>query len=430
MGVSPCEGTRVTVVTTLTAGALALLMPCVCLAQAAPPAAETEPAPQIDLLDAWHQWRRQPTDPEKRPEAQGLMIAAAPIIGWNPTFGLTFGGAAQVAFVDGDPLKTRISSSVTSLSYSTKNQVLFNARFDVYTSENRWFIEGDNRLYKSGQNVYGLGADTPSTVAVDARYNFFRLHDTVYRHLGSDVYLGAGLAFDSHTSIRPASASDAEWNAAPFVTYSSAHGLPLDSQQSGGVTINAAVDKRVGEIDPRRGWMISAWYRLSFDGFLGGDSDWQLVHLEGRAYIPIAGRAPPESRTPARHRVAFWTFGDLTTHGTPPYFDLPEVVSDTYARSSRAYQMGRYRGERLVYGEVEYRGMLTANGLLGVVAFANTATVTNLAAGEHLFDSFAPAVGGGLRVLFNKRSRTNFCVDVAFGKDGAHGLYFAIQDAF
>ena len=54
---------------------------------------------------------------------------------------------------------------------------------------------------------------------------------------------------------------------------------------------------------------------------------------------------------------------------------------------------------------------LTANGLLGVVAFANTATVTNLTAGERLFDSFAPAIGGGLRVLFNKRSRTNFCID-------------------
>jgi hypothetical protein len=39
-------------------------------------------------------------------------------------------------------------------------------------------------------------------------------------------------------------------------------------------------------------------------------------------------------------------------------------------------------------------------------------------------------VGGGLRVLFNKRSRTNFCIDVAYGKAGAQGVYFAIQDAF
>jgi hypothetical protein len=84
----------------------------------------------------------------------------------------------------------------------------------------------------------------------------------------------------------------------------------------------------------------------------------------------------------------------------------------------------------LIYGEAEYRQMLTRNGLLGLVVFANAATFTNLSTGERLFDSVAPAAGAGLRVLFNKRSRTNLCVDGAFGKDGAKGLYLAIQDAF
>ena len=219
------------------------------------------------------------------------------------------------------------------------------------------------------------------------------------------------------------------------MTYSTQHGLPVDSQQSGSISANLLLDKRVGEIDPRRGWMVQGWYRFSFDGFLGGDSDWQLAHVELRTYLPL-GPQPRTSETspavsvPAKHRLAFWTFTDVTTRGAAPYFDLPETVSDVYGRSARAYQQGRYRGERLAYGEVEYRGMLTRNGLLGIVAFANATTVTNLDAGEKLFDSYAPAGGAGLRVLFNKRSRTNLCVDVAFGKDGAKGLYFALQDAF
>jgi hypothetical protein len=223
------------------------------------------------------------------------------------------------------------------------------------------------------------------------------------------------------------------WATTPFVTYSQQHALPTGSQQSAGISANLLLDRRVGEIDPRRGWMLQAWYRVSFLGFLGGDSAWQLAHVEFRTYIPL-GEEPRRSDTsagvPAKQRLAIWMFTDLTTTGAPPYFDLPETVSDTYGRSSRAYQQGRYRGERLAYGEIEYRRMLTANGLLGMVAFANAATVTNLSAGEKLFDSYAPAVGGGLRLLFNKQSRTNFCVDMAFGKDGAKGLYFAIQDAF
>jgi hypothetical protein len=52
--------------------------------------------------------------------------------------------------------------------------------------------------------------------------------------------------------------------------------------------------------------------------------------------------------------------------------------------------------------------------LLGMVAFANATTLTNLQAGDRLFDSVAPAAGAGLRALFNKRSRTRLCFDVAW----------------
>ena len=83
-----------------------------------------------------------------------------------------------------------------------------------------------------------------------------------------------------------------------------------------------------------------------------------------------------------------------------------------------------------MYGEVAYRATLTRNGLLGMVAFANTTTVSSLQTGEKLFDDFAPAAGVGLRVSFNKRSKTNLCADFAWGKSGSHGLYLALQEAF
>jgi hypothetical protein len=103
---------------------------------------------------------------------------------------------------------------------------------------------------------------------------------------------------------------------------------------------------------------------------------------------------------------------------------------DTYGRSARGYKEGQFRGERLAYGEVEYRGALTRNGLLGMVAFLNTTTVSNLESGEQLFDSFASAGGAGLRLLINKRSKTNLAFDVGFGQQGSKGVYLAIQEAF
>jgi hypothetical protein len=414
-----------------------LIAPRAATAQDSAPAqtAAPDPDPQVDVMDVWRKLRDQPPAPEDGQDAGSRMIAAMPIVGWNPTFGFTFGAAAQIAFVAGPPETTRISSSVNSLSFSTNKDTLLNVRFSVYTGENRWFVEGDNRFYISGQSVYGLGTSTPDSAAIDAEYTFVRIRDTGYRRVGGPFYIGGGVLFDSYSNVRPDDVSDAEWNLSPYATYSQQHGLPLASQQSGGVSVNALFDRRIGEIDPRSGWMAQGWYRVSFDDFLGGDSSWQLAHVELRSYFPLGERARPTATAPgggvpARHRLAIWTFADVTTRGAAPYFDLPETVSDVYGRSSRAYRQGRYRGERLAYGEVEYRGMLTRNGLLGMVAFANATTITNLEAGEKLFDSYAPAAGAGLRVLFNKRSRTNFCVDVAFGKDGASGLYFALQDAF
>ena len=70
------------------------------------------------------------------------------------------------------------------------------------------------------------------------------------------------------------------------------------------------------------------------------------------------------------------------------------------------------------------------NGRLGLVLFATMTTVSNRQSGEALFDAVAPSAGGGLRLLLNKRSRTNLCLDFAWGKDGASGVYLALQEAF
>src|SRR5262245_53749996 len=108
--------------------------------------------------------------------------------------------------------------------------------------------------------------------------------------------------------------------------------------------------------------------------------------------------------TPRTGGLAFWLFGDFTDGGAVPYFDLPATGMDMYGRSARGYGEARFRGERLLYGEVEYRGTLTRNGLVGWVAFVNATTISNLQNGERLLHSGAPGAGAGLRALLNKRS--------------------------
>ncbi len=70
------------------------------------------------------------------------------------------------------------------------------------------------------------------------------------------------------------------------------------------------------------------------------------------------------------------------------------------------------------------------NGLLGMVVFLNATTISNQAEDEALFDHFAPGGGAGLRLLLNKRSKTNLAFDIGFGEKGNHGVYLAVQEAF
>ncbi len=381
----------------------------------------SDPYALVDLGDLFRAARHK--DPKPPPDAAELgrpMITAAPIIGSNPSTGVSIGAAAQIAFIRGNPATTHISSILTSLTYTTKNQLIFNARFSMFTADDRWYIEGDNRFQVTSQDTYGLGTNTPDSAAVDTDYNFFRIHETAYRRIHKSLFVGAGFLFDAHGNVK--GADDVSLAGSPYETYSLEHGLPTDRQISAGLSANVLYDTRDNSIDPQHGMMANAAYRFSFGDFLGSDSAWQSLHLEFRAFAPFPTRR--------RQHLAFWYFAELTTTGTPPYFDLPATVMDLLGRSARGYHDGRYRGERLMYGEVEYRADLMKNGFLGMVAFTNLTTVTNLQQGEHLFESAAPAAGGGLRLLLNKRSLTNLCFDVAWGKSGSHGVYLAIQDAF
>jgi hypothetical protein len=50
--------------------------------------------------------------------------------------------------------------------------------------------------------------------------------------------------------------------------------------------------------------------------------------------------------------------------------------------------------------------------------------------GTKLFQKWQPGGGAGLRVLFNKATRTNLCLDYAYGKYGRKGFFLGLNEAF
>ena len=351
------------------------------------------------------------------------MRAWTPVIGAKPSAGVLFGMAGNVAFFRGEPPTTHISSLVVSATYSTKGQTAILGRFIMFGNADGWRLDGDNRAQWTSQNIYGLGTTADSVDVINAKFDFFRIHNTGYRRLRPGLFAGLGLHFDDHSHFGPGDdVTDDQWADSPFLDYTAVHGLPVDRQVSAGPSLSLLFDTRDNTINPHQGSMVSASYRGLIKNFLGGSSGWQLLHFENRTYKSL-------TRDQRKH-LAFWLFGDFVAAGTAPYFDLPATGMDMFGRSGRGYAEGRFRGERLLYGEAEYRATLTRNGFLGMVVFLNATTISNLQNDEHLFDSAALGAGAGLRVLVNKRSRTNLAFDVGGGKQGSYGVYLAVQEAF
>ena len=389
------------------------------LKQATDPSAET-----IDIFDLLRKLRHKGADAQPEPwDYRKPMMAFAPVIGAKPSAGVLFGAAGNIAFYRGDPKTTLISSMVASVTFSTKKQTSITNRFTMFAPENRWRLDGDDRFQWTSLDTFALGTSADTRDGIVADFDFFRFHHTAYYRLRPALYAGVGLYFDDHTNVGPGDGDEAVWADSPYVTYSQAHGLPLDTQISAGTSLDVLWDNRDSFINADRGWLAKASYRTLFDGFLGGDSTWQKLTLDLRTYVNVS--------RDRRHRLAFWGYTDLVVGGgVAPFFDLPSTAGDTYGRSARGYAEGQFRGERLAYAEVEYRGTLMRNGLVGMVAFLNTTTLSNPDNDEQLFDSFATGGGAGVRLLINKRSKTNLCLDFGFGKQGSKGVYLAIQEAF
>ena len=392
-------------------------------AQQAPPTSDT---PQTDVWDWLKRRKKQdgaakPADAEQ--ERRRTAVLFVPILGSKPSTGLVFGAGASIEFPLGDPNGgTYMSSVLTGASVSTKKQYSISGRLSLFGPGNDWAFVGDNHYQQKGQETYGFGTDTTDTDRVDAKFNSIRFVDTFLRRLPGDFYAGLGFLYQRQQGIGPVDKGAPNWNSSPYVEYSQRFGFDLSAQTSAGLGLSLRHDRRDSVSDPARGSYVDATYRAYLSGFLGGASTWQALSFDARAYRTLTGNR--------RRTLAAWGYGEFITGGTAPYFALPATGMDPQGRTGRGYAEGRFRGDRLLYGEIEYRVSLRRDGLVGMVAFLNATSVGSTFDDDHLFDSVAVGAGFGFRLRLDKRSRTNLGLDFGFGRHGSRGVYIALAEAF
>ncbi len=374
----------------------------------------------------------------KEEGSQSLLLL--PIIASNPATGFILGVGGQYAF------KIKGSESYSSISGSTqftsKGQKLFMIKNLMYTKDNLFYLSGDWRFMIFSQPTYGLGTDAPEGGILDYQYalsglstandslsqpmkfNFARIHQSVSYQILENVYAGLGYHFDSYSKIE-----DEKLSLVPgdiLITshyyYNQHYGFSTRNYFSSALNINVLYDSRDNVINAQKGiYAMVGW--IGGLKILGNKTNTSLVQVEWRSFHKLSKQDP-------RHILGFWLMGDFAREGDLPYMILPATAYDQRGRSARGYVMGRFRGNQFLYGETEYRFPISKKGgILGGVLFLNATTTNSTAKSLHLFESIKPGYGAGLRILVDKRSRTNLAIDIGFGNKSG-GFYLAASETF
>jgi len=368
-----------------------------------------------------------------------------PAVGMSPTTGWMLGIAPGAYWMLGDPSNTSPSSALGTVLFTQNKQLLITAKATTFFSGDQWNMLTDLRYFVNSQPTYGLGTGPQSAKPVGnggidfsddpfqpietaqmMEFSYLRMHNTVMkRYQETRFFMGLGYHLDYHYKI-----NDQLLNldtVPPVVTshygYSILKDIDPEKYILSGVSLNFLFDSRDNAVNPYSGRYAYANIRIN-PTFLGSTKGSSMLWLEYRDYFHLSKDRP-------RHLIGFWTYGWFQTSGTLPYMDLPAVGWDQFGRSGRAYTQGRFRGQDLIYTELEWRVPLQREkDTFGAVVFINGTTATNRDANISLYEYLDIGYGLGLRVMIMKKSRANLALDYAWGKYGAQGFYFGLNEVF
>jgi len=313
----------------------------------------------------------------------------------------------NISFLLGNEATTNISTVYFIPYISFSNQYGFQLQPNIWLENNRWNFTGEYFILNFPQSTWGLGGNSGEESETLVESKHLRIYQNALVRLFPRLAVGVGYALDRHFAI--------------YVTEQDK--LNIKDYQantvSSGFTFPAIVDTRRNSINPERGMMSAITYSLYLPA-LGSDDKWQSFFWDVRKYLPFSTQKPSI--------LAFRSFYWTVISGKAPYFDLPSVRWEpALGSASRGIQKGRYRSNAMLYAESEYRFGISANGLWGGVVFANVTAPSEY--GTQNFKYWHPAAGAGVRLKFNKYSRTNVTFDFGMSKE-YFSVYLNIGEAF
>lgn len=380
------------------------------------------------IKDMIHFFRRDTVRPVLK-KRSGISIL--PNINYNPSIGFQIGAKVVGGVYTGDSQHTTMSTFATAFSYTTRGIMFGYLMHDTYTPHNKWNLKGGILIAKMVGLDYGMGmgnilaTQTPQEEALNNadrtrfvnQYTVYSFNERIYKQLFPGMFVGAGIFVELKRNIHTLGNHDYT----PLQAYSNYTGYNAQRYNNNGLMFNWQYMTRDNPNSAYKGIYTDIVLRMS-QAWMGSAQNAYQLQTDFRKYWQLSASRP-------NHVLAFWQWGSYNVGGNLAYLDLPGTGKDSFARLGRGYTSGYFKGNSFFYSELEYRFPILRNQFLSGVTFVNVQTGSDHL-GTKLFQHWRPAGGAGLRVLFNKTTRTNLCLDYAVGQFGQRGLFLGLNETF
>ncbi|MEM9916646.1 MAG: BamA/TamA family outer membrane protein [Bacteroidota bacterium] len=345
------------------------------------------------------------TDTLSSKKTKSYDLIGLPVLFYQPETRLGYGAVGLLTFrFPGAAPTDRPSQLQLGVAYTLEKQLLTYLPFNIFTKGQRYYFYGRIDYFRFFYPFFGIGNETAEEQRETYGVNFPRLRLNALKRMGaSDWYLGLRYWFDDY-NVRQQS----EGGLLEAGNISGSEGSLISA-----LGLIAIYDNRNYVFYPSRGWYIESLILLS-DKALGASHGYQRLSVDMAKYIELGS----EEKILATNVFVDFTFGDT------PFQELPLIGG---IRKMRGFIQGRYRDEKLLMLQTEYR--FPVYKFLNMAVFAAGGQVAPRLR-DFKINDWHYSYGAGLRIRINKKDKVHIRFDIGIDEKGTFLPYVTFNEAF